>query len=71
MLSGCPEFWLAKVLETSVVQCFSIPANHPDFIRTIPCFDFQNLLKLEWPNFLEFQLLFLSTGHLFVKQHFL
>ena len=32
-----------------------IPANCPDFIGTVPIFDFQNLQKLEHPDFLEFQ----------------
>ena len=32
-----------------------IPANHPDFIGTVPIFDFQNLQKSGRPDFLEFQ----------------
>ena len=37
------------------LQLFTcIPANRPDFIRTVPIFDFQNLKKLRHPDFLEF-----------------
>ena len=35
-------------------QC--IHANHPDFIGTVPIFDFQNLQKSGCPNFLKFHL---------------
>ena len=33
----------------------SIPANHPNFVRTVLIFDFQNLKKLGHLNFLEYQ----------------
>ena len=33
----------------------TIPANHPDFIRTVLSFYFQNLQKLGRPDFQEFQ----------------
>ena len=33
-------------------------ANRPDFIGTVPMFDFQNLQTSGRPDFLEFQLLF-------------
>ena len=33
----------------------NVPANHPDFIITVPIFDLQNLQKLGRPDSLEFQ----------------
>ena len=32
-----------------------MPANCPDFVGTVPIFDFQNLQKSGRPDFLEFQ----------------
>ena len=38
-----------------VTTANDIPANHPDFIQTVPISDFQNLQKSGCPDFLEFE----------------
>ena len=56
-LACCGWRWIAgQLLFTSLDRNRSMPANCPDFIRTAPIFDFQNLQKSGHPDFLEFQL---------------
>ena len=53
---------------------WNIPANRPDFIGTVPIFDFLNLQKSGRPDFQEFQpvnipvfkLVFKDINHIFL-----
>ena len=47
---GTSQIGLDKVMWPNIY----VPANRPNFIETVPIFDFQNLQKLGHPNFLKF-----------------
>ena len=51
----------------TLVRYMCVLADRPDFIGTVPIFDFQNLQKSGHPDFLEFQPVYIPVFNVIVK----